>query len=159
MIPCGWISPTEAANTQHLPGLVENSMEEKEMIPGGWNRQREASNNHHDSGSVEGPTTKLSSQRYLQLFSLVLSWKGLGISLLATIFGVIALQLHFICLSFLRLKQLKSGFFCYCDRQGQTRTDRNSQGQEGTNRDRQGQTGTTGTDRNSQVQMGAVRDR
>ena len=86
MIPGGWISQREAANTQHHPGLVEDNMEEKEMIPGGWNRQREASNNQQDSGSVEGPTTKPSSHRYLQLSRLVLSWKGLGISLLATIF-------------------------------------------------------------------------
>ena len=65
------------------------------MIPGGLNRQREASNKQRDSGSAEGPTTKTSSHRYLQLFRLVLSWKGLRISLLATIFGVIALQLYF----------------------------------------------------------------
>ena len=65
----------------NLPGLVENNMEEKEMIPGEWNRQRKASNNHQNSDSVEGPTTEPLSQRYLQLFSLVLSWKGLGINL------------------------------------------------------------------------------
>ena len=91
MIPGRWISQREAANTQHIPGLVENNTEEKDMIPGGWNRHRYASNNHQDSGSGEGPTTKTTSNRYLQLFSLVLSWKGLGISLLTTIFGVIAL--------------------------------------------------------------------
>ena len=129
MIPGGWISQREAANTQHLPGLVENNMDEKEMIPGGWNRQREASNNHQDSGSVEGPTNKPSSQRYLPLFSLVLSWKGLGISLLATIFGVIALQLYFISLSFLCLKKPK---VCFSQLLQQT----------GTARDRQEQTGT-----------------
>ena len=91
MIPGGWISQREAANTQHHPGLVEDNMEEKEMIPGGWNRQREASNKQQDSGSAEGPSTKPSSHRYLQLFRLIVSWKGLGISLLAIIFGVIAL--------------------------------------------------------------------
>ena len=76
MIPGGWISQRKAANTQHHPGLVKDNMEEKEMIPGGWNRQREASNNQQDSGSVEGPTTKPSSHRYLQLFRLVFSWKA-----------------------------------------------------------------------------------
>ena len=54
MIPGGWISEREAANTQHHHGLVEDNMEEKEMIPGGWNRQREASNKQ-DSGSAEAP--------------------------------------------------------------------------------------------------------
>ena len=99
------------------------------MIPDGWNRQREASNNHQDSSSVEGPTNKPSSQRYLQLFSLVLSWKGLGISLLATIFGVIALRLYFISLSFLCLKQPKVWFLLLLQ-------------QTGTSRERQEQTGT-----------------
>ena len=85
IIPGGWISQKEAANTQHYRGLVEDFMEDKEMIT--------------------GPTTKPSSHRYLKLFKLVLSWKGPGISLLATIFGVIALQLYLICFSFLCLRQ------------------------------------------------------
>ena len=85
MIPGGWISQRKAANTQHQPDLVKDNMDEKEMIPGGWNRQREASNNQQDSGSAEGPTTKTSSHRYLKLSWLVLSWKGLGISILAKI--------------------------------------------------------------------------
>ena len=76
MIPSGWISQREAVNTQHHNGLVEDNMEEKEMIPGEWNREREASNNQQGSGSVEGPTTKPSSHRYLQLFRLVFSWKA-----------------------------------------------------------------------------------
>ena len=148
MIPDGWISQREAANTQHLPGLVENNTEEKEI-----NKQREASNNHQDSGSVEGPTTNSSSQRYLQLFSLVLSWKGLGISLLATIFGVISLQLYVICLSFLCLKQPKVWFLPLLQ---QTGTDRNRHGQEGTDGDRQEQTVTYG---GRQGQAGTDRDR
>ena len=69
------------ANTEHHPGLVEDNMEEKKMIPGGWKRQREASNNQQDSGSIEGHNTKPSSHRNLQLFSLILSCKSLGISL------------------------------------------------------------------------------
>ena len=81
MIPSGWISQREATNTQHHPGLVKDNMEEKEMIPGGWNRQRKAGNKQQDSGSVEGHTTKPSSNRYLQLSRLVLSWRGLGIIL------------------------------------------------------------------------------
>ena len=117
------------------------------------NRQREASNNHQDSGSVEGPTSKHSSKKYLQLFSLVLFWKGLGISLLATIFGVIFLQLYFICLSFLCLKQPKVWFLPLLR---QTGTDRNRQGKEGTDGDRQEH---TGTDRDRQGQTGSDRDR
>ena len=74
MIPSGWISQKEAVNTQHYLCLVEDNMEEEEeMIPGGWNRQKEASKNLQDSGSVEDPTTKPLSQRYVQLFWLVLS--------------------------------------------------------------------------------------
>ena len=76
MIPSGRISQREAVNTQHHNGLVEDNMEEKEMIPGEWNRERRASNNQQGSGSAEGPTTKPSSHRYLQLFRLVFSWKA-----------------------------------------------------------------------------------
>ena len=50
MFPSGWISQSEAVNTQYHPGLVEDNMEEKEMIPGGQTRQREASKNQQDSG-------------------------------------------------------------------------------------------------------------
>ena len=78
MITGGW-------NTKQDLGHVEDATKEIEMIPGGWNRQREASNNQQDSGSVEGPTTKPSSHRFLKLSRLVLSWKGLGMSLPATI--------------------------------------------------------------------------
>ena len=76
MIHSGWISQRKTVNTKEYPGLVKDNMEEKEMIPGGWNRQREASKIQKDFGSVEGPTTKLSSYMYLQLFRLVLSWKA-----------------------------------------------------------------------------------
>ena len=62
------ISQREAANTQHHPGLVENIIEEKEMIPDGWNMQRGAINKQQKYGSAEGPTTKPSSHRCLQLF-------------------------------------------------------------------------------------------
>ena len=91
----GLVKGRQAVNTQHQSDLVKDNMQENETIPGGWNRQREARNNQQDSGSVEGPTTKPKSHRYLKLSRLVLSWKGLGMSLLATISGMIVLQLYF----------------------------------------------------------------
>ena len=121
-IPGGWISQRNAANTQEHPGLVKDNMEEKEMIPGGWNRHREG------SGSVEGPPPSPNHTGIPSCSGQFFSWKGLGISLLAIIFGGIALQLYFNLLCFsvseTALSLVSSVVGSNRDRQGQTGRDR-----------------------------------